>query len=936
MLRNAFGKLICTLLFLFISFITSAQQIRLSGRVLNQKNEPVAGATIAISSETRNIAADVEGRFSVSLNQGKKYTITVTAVGYQTKAVDEVEVAVDGDNVITIVMEVAAKEVAEVIVRSTARKENTSGLLNFQRNNVSLSSGLAADFIRRTPDKNTSEVLRRVSGASIQDNKFVIVRGLSDRYNQALINNAMLPSSEPDKKAFSFDVIPSQLIDNIIINKTATPDLTGEFAGGLVQINTKDIPSKNFITVGIGLGFNTQSIGKDFISNQRGATDWLGFDDRRNIPSSYPLTFSVYNTLPVEERRNIAASFRDDVWAETISTAGPIQSYNITWGNAVRGKKGSTFGSVIGLTYRNSKLLFNATKELFETGQNTQAFFSFNDRQNKYSTNVGGIVNLAWTKGKNKVAFKNLFNQLFEDNYYQRTGINTENLQDVNLRSSVLNQRTLFSSQLEGSHTLVSKLKFNWNLNYSYNNKEQPDLRVITYGRSIGTSNPFQVNLRGNNTNRFFSNLTDHGFGANGSLAYDFLIGEQKQTVKIGGSTTIRLRDFRATIFGYSEPSDVSLTFLPFDRIFARENFTKSNSFELITALQNPQDKYYGISALSAGYVMFDNKFADNWRIIWGTRVENFEQFLKSNQQGSDKAQVVLTQKFDFLPSVNITYNLGKSNIRAAGSRTVARPEFREIAPFAFFDFEVIASTAGQPNLVRSSILNADLRYEWYPKAGEVISAGFFYKDFTNPIELRLNSASVATRRQYEFQNAANATLYGGEVEFRKSLSFLAPAKSWLDKFYFTGNVSVIYSEVLLANTDPSGNPIAPTERPLQGQSPYLINAGFQYDSKAGTGLSLLYNRIGQRLALVGNADFGDIYERPRHLVDFQFSQKILKRKGEVRLTVSDIFNQPIETYENRNSAKAYNAEIDKTFSSYKPGTTFTLGFTYDFDLKGK
>lgn len=880
------------------------------------------------------MAADAEGRFSMTLDAAKQYVLSVSAVGYKTKEVEEVEVKLNDENVITIVLEVAAKEGTEIVIRSTVKRENTSGLLNFQRNNTSLSSGLAADFIRRTPDKNTSEVLRRVSGASIQDNKYVVVRGLSDRYNQALINNAMLPSSEPDKKAFSFDVIPSQLIDNIIINKTATPDLTGEFAGGLVQINTKDIPSKNFVTVGIGLGFNTQSIGKDFISNERGATDWLGFDDRRNIPSSYPMKFGEFNTLPVEQRRQIAADFRDDVWDEVRSVAGPIQSYNITWGNSVRGQKGSTFGSVVGVTYRNSKLVYTATKELFENdGQ--QAFFDFTDRQNKYSTNVGGIANFAWTKGKHKVAFKNLFNQLFEDNYYQRTGINTENLQDVQLRSSVLNQRTLFSSQLEGTHTFYSKLKFNWNFNYSYNNKEQPDLRVITYGKSIGTNNPFFVNLRGNNTNRFFSNLTDHAFGTNGSLSYDFTVGEQKQTVKVGGSATVRLRDFRATIFGYSEPTDVSLISLPFNSIFNASNFTKNNGFEMITALQNPQDKYYGISALSAGYVMFDNKFSEKWRLIWGTRVENFEQFLKSNQQGTEKAQVVLTKKLDFLPSANLTYNAGnKSNIRAAVSRTVARPEFREIAPFAFFDFEVIASTAGQPNLRRSSILNADLRYEWYPKAGEVLSAGVFFKDFTDPIELRLNSASVATRRQYEFQNAANATLYGAEVEFRKSLSFLSKSKQWLEKLYFTGNISLIYSEVLLSNVDASGVPAAPTARPLQGQSPYLINAGFQYDSKSGSGFSLLYNRIGQRLALVGNADFGDIYERPRHLFDFQFTQKILKRKGELRLTISDLLNQPIETYENRNVAKAFNSGTDKIFSSFTPGTTFTIGFTYDFDFK--
>jgi hypothetical protein len=936
MFRIALGKITITVFLLLISLFSAAQQIKLSGRILNQKNEPIAGATIALTNVERNVAADVEGRFTITLEQGKKYTITVSAVGYQTKAVDEVEVKTGDDNVITIILEVITKEVSEVVVRSTARKENTSGLLNFQRNNVSLSSGLAADFIRRTPDKNTGEVLRRVSGASIQDNKFVIVRGLSDRYNQALINNAQLPSSEPDKKAFSFDVIPSQLIDNIIINKTATPDLTGEFAGGLVQINTKDIPTKNFVTVGIGLGFNTQSAFKSFISNERGKTDWLGFDDRKSLPSSYPQKYGVYNTLPAQERRQISANFRDDVWAETNSQAGPIQSFNITWANAVRGKKGSAFGSVVGVTYRNSKLLYTATKELFDK-EGRQEFFDFTDRQNKYSTNVGGIVNLAWTKGKHKVAFKNLFNQLLEDNYYRRTGINTENLQEVNLRSSVLSQRTLLSSQLEGAHSFWSKLKLTWNLNYSYNHKEQPDLRVITYGRSIGTNDPFLLNNRGNNTNRFFSNLTDHAVGANGSLSYDFNIAEQKQTVKIGGNTTIRLRDFKAFIFGYSDPGDASLFAVPFDRIFLQENFIKNNGFEMITALQNPQDKYHGISALSGGFIMFDNKLADKWRLIWGARVENFDQFLKSNNQASDKAVVILTSKLDLLPSVNLSYNLSKkSNLRAAASRTVARPEFREIAPFGFFDFETISSIAGQPGLKRSSIINADLRYEWYPKAGEVISAGVFYKDFTDPIELRLNSASVATRRQYEFQNASSATLYGTEIEFRKNLSFFSNNAAWLEKLFFTGNVSVIYSQVTLGGLDQSGNPLPSTSRPLQGQSPYLVNAGFQYDSQEGTGLSLLYNRVGQRLALVGNADFGDIYERPRHLVDFQFSQKILKRKGEVRLTVSDIFNQPIETYENRNSKKSFNNGTDKTFSSFKPGTTVTVAFTYDFDLGKK
>lgn len=921
--------------FFLLLFSFANAQIKLSGKVVNSKNEPVAGVSVKIVGATGGTTTDVEGRYALNLSPGKKYELEFSTIGYTSKLVNDIEVGSGLDNELNIVLEVAAKDIEGVVVKATSRRqESTAALLNFQKNNIAVSSGLAADFIRRTPDKNTGEVLRRVSGASIQDNKFVVVRGLSDRYNSAFINGAQLPSSEPDKKAFSFDVIPSQLIDNIIINKTATPDLTGEFAGGIVQIQTKDIPTANQLIIGMSLGYNTQSTFKDFISNERGSTDWLGFDDQRKLPGAYPRKYLAFDRLSTAEQIEVAKSFKDHAYKETQSKAAPIQQYNLTWANVIKGKNGGSFGSVIGVTYRNSKMLYDATKVLYDKG-GQQAFFDYNDQQNKYNVNWGAIANIAWTKKKHKIAFKNLFNQLFEDNYYRRLGPNTDNLQDISLRSSVLNQRSLYSAQLEGTHQINWKdIKFTWNLNYAYNDKKQPDLRVQTYGRRIGTSDPYKLILTGNNTNRFFSDLKDNAFGYNASAAIPFNLGAQKQSFKIGGSATVRLRDFSAIILGYKDPSDPSLMFLPFDQIFLSQNFSQTG-FQLRTDLQNPQNKYYGVSALSAGYFMFDNKLSNKIRVIWGSRFENFEQFLKSNKQGDDKAQIIDTDKFDVLPSLNLTISPNtKTNIRIAASRTVARPEFREIAPFEFFDFEQIASTAGSPDLKRSSIINGDLRFELYPRAGELLSLGAFYKDFTDPIELRLNSASAATRRTYEFQNAEKAQLFGVEAEFRKSLSFLSSNTSWLEKFYFNGNVSVIFSEVSLGNIDPStGEKLPSTERPLQGQSPYLINAGFQYDGEKGTNISLLYNRIGQRLSLVGNNEFGDVYEKPRDLVDFQISQKIMKKKGELRLTIGDILGQAYTNYENRDNKKVYNGSSDKIFSSYKPGTTITVGFNYNFDL---
>jgi hypothetical protein len=925
MFRIAFGKLGITLILLFISLFSAAQQIKLSGRVLNQKNEPIAGATIAVAGMNNIIAADVEGSFNIVLEQGKKYMITVSAVGYQTKAVDEVEVKTGDDNVITIVMEVAAKEVSEVVVRSTARKENTSGLLNFQRNNVSLSSGLAADFIRRTPDKNTGEVLRRVSGASIQDNKFVVVRGLSDRYNQALINNALLPSSEPDKKAFSFDVIPSQLIDNIIINKTATPDLTGEFAGGLVQIQTKDVPLKNILSLGVSFGFNTQSVFNDFISNPRESSDWFGFDNgQRAIPPGF-LSRNEYAKVNDNQRAFQSQKFSSAVFNEIKSTALPTLAYSLTYGAGKKLNNRSSLGFVAGITYRNAQLLYTVERSLADFNGSVERKFS--DAQNRFSSSLGAVANISYTDKKTKISFKNLLNQLYDDNYYLRNGKNVLDGQDINFRSNFLNQRSLLSSQLELERQLSkSGIRLKLNGNFSYNLKTQPDLRTVSYIRASNTNDPF--GLVQDETGRFFSSLKDFGYGGSGSLNIPFQLFNQKQTLKAGGSTLIRVRDFQARNFRYrlDDNTNSSLLFLPFTEIF-KSDYIQPGKFFYSDETQN-EDKYFGISIINAGYAMFDNKINDKLRFVWGVRAEQFQQFL-TTKRSDLKRVIVNTNQLDWLPSLNVSYNLtSKHVVRIAGYRTVARPEFREIAPFSFFDFEQNYSVSGDTNLRRSNIWNADLRYEWYPKAGEGISIAGFYKRFKDPIELRALAAGSV--RRYQFQNAGFAETFGMELEIRKGLGFIS---SKIESFSIFSNFTLLQSIVSLSGVGVGGI-VQNFNRPLQGQSPYLINTGLQYNEKKGRfSGSILYNRIGERLNLAGGKDqlLFDIYERPRNLVDVQFAAKVMNKRGEVRLTVSDIFNQPFYLYENVNTKRSFQQGTDRLWNSFTPGTTFSLGFTYDF-----
>ncbi|MEY3563009.1 MAG: hypothetical protein RLZZ294_1015 [Bacteroidota bacterium] len=920
---------------LALSIESYAQTVLVQGKVINLRNEPVAGATIKVEETNKQFSANVEGMFRVSLEKGKKYSLLVSSTGYNSKLVSDIDAnSLNEDLVIVLEPKVVSGEA--IVIRSTRRQESTVALISFQKNNTSLSNGLAADFIKRTPDKNTGEVLKRVSGASIQDNRFVIVRGLSDRYNSAMLNGALLPSTEPDKKAFSFDMLPAAMIDNIIINKTATPEYTGEFSGGLVQVNTRDIPTKRVFSVGIGFGYNNQSTLRDFTSNARNRFDWLGFDDgSRNLPDSFPKTAQEYRTLGknaagLNKQIELTKLFSGDAYVEEVRTAEPIKNYVITYANTHSFKNGGQLGTLLSVNYRNARLMYNVGRAFYEAdGKNV---FEYNDQQNHYQVTNGAVMNLSYVQKRSKISFKNIFNQFYEDNYYSRTGYNTNRLNDLRFYSSFLNQRTLFSTQLEGEHQLTKTgIKFKWNGNGGYNWKKQPDLRSALYARRIGTNEAYEIDP--DDTRRFYSDLKDFSVGTTGQFIVPMSWGgKDKQTLKFGGSNLTRVRDFRSRIFRYNITNFNSFiaSNANKDLIAAFRPTNMGISGYILEDFTNNQDRYFGASLLNAAYMMLDNKFSD-LRLVWGLRAENFQQLLTSKIQTGERS-VLLTKKWDFLPSANLMYSLNsKQNFRLSASRTVARPEFRELAPFAFFDYETNYGVKGDTSLRRSSVLNYDARYEWYPKSNESITIGAFYKDFTDPIEFRLDPASNADSRRYFYQNATSARTYGLEIEVRKGMEFLSPS---LKNLFFFGNYTLTSSEVRF-NDLSAGDKEITAARPLQGQSPYLINAGFQWTSEKFNA-SLLYNRVGERLALVGNTEFPNVYERPRNQLDFQISKKILSNNGELKLNIADMINNPFYFYENIDQSFAFKKGVDRMFSNYKPGTTVTLTFTYDFDLDKK
>lgn len=911
---------------------------KIIGKVTDEKTgEPLIGVFVIVKNTDKGASTDVEGRYSIDINSGE-YLLEFRYLGYKTKVLSDVVVKEGETTTANVLMPEEGKtnSLSEVVVTATRKKESVNSLYVAQKNNVAVSSGISADIIQRSPDRNTGEVLKRVSGASIRDNKFVIIRGLSDRYNAAMINNAQMQSTEPDKKAFSFDIIPSNLIDNIVISKTASPDLPGDFAGGVVQVLTKDVPDDNFINVGFTAGFNTQTTFKDFRSNERGSMTYLGFAGNKNsLPSSFGNDYLYYRGALTKDQRLEAAKQLPNSYPEKTATAMPNSGFQISLGNRTKLKNGGKFGTVVGITHRNS---FTILPD-FIRGNYTEGgginFYSTED-QYRYSSNLAAIANFTYVKNKTKITLKNLFNQLYDNTYYERQGYSVSSLQQINLYSSVPSERRAINTQLEGEHAVGKRnIKFVWNLSYSNLNAKQEDLRTAFYQRSISLdanekpvfdpSAPYKI--VDDNTRRYFSELKDNSYGANLSATYPFEMFGQKQNLKVGYLGLYKDRTFEARTFQYQpyDPAtfDEHLTEQPLGTIFDQSHLS-ANGFELLE-ITNPTDRYDAHSMLNAGFVMFDNSFGDKWRLSWGMRFESYSQTLKAIDLSG--AVINKTTVFnDPLPSLNLSYSPNdKTKLRFSASQTVNRPEFREIAPFQFVDYENNWTIIGNPQLKRANITNLDVRYELYPNPGEVITIGGFYKYFQNPIEAVMDDQSNLDLLIFGYKNAPSATAAGLEIDVRKNLSFLGHAK-WLKSFTLGGNFTYIHSRV-----DASSFGLT-KDRPLQGQSPYIVNFSCLYnDAKTGLALSALYNRIGERIYIVGNKTIPTTWENSRDVIDLQISKQILKKRAEIKLTIADLLNQPTTFYWNGDTKDGYSDSKDLKFQSYKRGTTFTLGFTYKF-----
>jgi outer membrane receptor for ferrienterochelin and colicin len=922
---------------LFFSFV-QAQNGRITGKVVNEKNEPLVGVSVKITGEPGGIATDVEGRYTLSLSTGKKYELEFTVIAYETKTITDVEVTGGQLNELNVVLAQKAKEGENVVVtsrRSSARLESVNAAISFQKNTNTVASVISAESIRRSPDKNTGEVLKRTPGTSIQEGKYLVVRGLADRYNQAMLNGILLSSTEADRKTFSFDLFPASMIDNIIINKAFVPELPGEWAGGLVQVNTRDIPATAFFNVQMGTGINTQTISKDFFTYHGGKLDFLGIDDgTRSLPPSY-ISKSQFQGLSLPEKIEVGKQF-ENIWTPK-KIASPVNASFQTSGGFTKKFNGQKqLGVILGLTY-------NLTNRFGELGNNGFDFGSptvtrqFNYDDDKYIQDVlwGALGTLTFQfNNNNKISYKTIFNVNTSKYVTLRAGLlnNGRSVFD-SLKGTELGfkQNMFWNSQLSGEHNLPGPgLKLKWYGAFNILDAYIPDQRRLTYIKDNENNQPYLANLNDvlsqQSGSRFYQFLNDYVYTAGGDLSKNFKAFGLNQMVKIGYLFQVRDRLFDSKPFSIYLPSgNTALRRLAPEDIFHPDNFGNGtdNKFAF-DAIGGNIYRYLANNILNAGFIQFDNQISPAFRVVWGLRIENFDQLMGSVKKWDPRHSH--TEVTDYLPGINATIKLNsKTNIRISGSQTVVRPELRELATFQFYDFDLNATIQGSPGLKRTKITNGDLRYELYPRAGELFTLGVFYKHFDKPIEQTFNLGGGGSST-FNFSNPEKAEAYGAELEFRKKLDFANALKN----FTFLTNLSYIKSKV----TDEKLS----LDRPLQGQSNYLINAGLLFDhEKTGINASILYNQIGERIAYVGTSpsggtvDFPDIWESSRPLLDFQATKKVLKNKGEIRMSVSDILNKRLYFYQNVDGNTKLNKGQDSYRFTRRYGSTISLTIGYNF-----
>lgn len=886
---------------LLVATSITALAANIKGKVVDrQTGEALIGATVMVGDN--GCATDVNGEFELKGLKKGSHTIIIKYVGYKNFSIKTT--ASDSPNAepVKIEMESDQQVLGEVKVTGMARKNTDAAMIEAAKLSDQVVSNISAQEIRRTQDNNAGEVIRRVPGVSLIEDKFVMVRGLSQRYNNVWINGGAVPSSEADSRAFSFDIIPSSQIDNLVIVKSPSAEYPSDFTGGFIQINTKDIPSQNTFSVSVGGNWNDATDFKDF--------------RYANLSSDYIKDGAV----------SILGSGLNNDWR--VKSRKPIGDLKLGADWSLRWTIGeSKLGMVGAVNYTNETRSFtDMQNNLFGVydSANDRSNYLRRSTDNQYNNNsrLGAMLNLALLSksGNNKYELKNIFNRLVNERYTDRVGIDAQSNNEIGAEY-YYRSRITYNTQLTGKHTFTDD-HLEWSASYSYANRRMPDRKRYT----INDQNDNIIQLTSSNDiNREFTKLDEHIMSANINEKHDFHFGSFEPSLRIGAYGEYRTREYKTRQFLYTwdpQNNDLPEGFRRMDmtELLSNEQYLGGNGLNILEDLVM-RNNYKGHNTLGAGYLAASVPVG-KLNIYAGVRYEfNQMELITNSRDDVESPKSKFYRNRDFFPSVNTVYKFDdKHQVRLAYGKSVNRPEFREVSPSVYYDFDLASNVQGKVDLKSCYIHNVDLRYEFYPSRGEQITIAGFYKHFSNPIEWTYTVAG-GTDLVYSYENAESADNFGVELDIRKDLSFIG-----LRNFSLSFNGTLIHSRVNF----PAGSRYE--NRPMQGQSPYLVNTGLFYkNDKQQLSLSLLYNRIGKRIIGVGrsegstgsedNARVPDSYEMPRDVLDFTISKKFGSH-WEIKANIRDILAQKVsyKQFAEAKNADGSTREVVQITRQYKPG----------------
>lgn len=927
----------CFILVTFAISTISAQGIR--GTIRDEKTgETIIGATVMLPNTTTGTVTDFDGKYFLKLQPGS-YNIQVSFVSYETKTILGVIVKDDETTVLDIQLGGADVELDEIIITAKENKRSENSILVLQKKSAKIMDGISAEQISKLGDDNAAGALKRVTGISVQSNKYVFVRGLGDRYTKTTLNNAEIPSLDPERNSVQMDLFPSNIIDNILVSKTFTPDMPGEATGGLVNIITRDFPDEFNLQFSASLGYNTQaSLNNQYISRKKGKYDWMGMDGGfRDVPdaartwintmpgrNAEQIIFPYYNADEIAE---FTKSFNTDV-VPVQKKSFLNQRYKLSFGNKFKLKKQKELGLNMAFSYANEYKYFDDGEIGLWQDEIPSSNKVVKDRKGQQDVIISALINTSFRiNSNNKIGLRLMRNQAGSALGRYREGLfNYESPETfIQERSISYLERNFTMGQLYGKHVLPNfgNMIINWLSSYTYMQQNEPDAVFFKNLFEYDTNEELNFRFKTNELpNRVYRNMGEINFDNKIDIELPIRLLSSSDKLKFGGSYLYKSRtsaqekiELRLDNVAYTGnlELDGNIPDLIDNNIISSTN--ELGLFYTMDAENNRLNSYTSTASLIGAYAMFDILLTDKLRAIFGARFEGSDMQTANSSAVNYKSGSLI--KHDILPSLNLVYSLQESmNLRIAYGRTIARPQFKEFAPQSFYDYKIGMRLNGNPELERALIDNIDLRWEYYFNNGQMLAVSGFYKNFENAIEMRLDPGSE--NFEITYINSPKAILYGIELELRKNLGFI----SLLRDFKIGGNFTLVQSSVELTETEKDYR--GQETRKMVGQAPYVANAYLGYHNiKANLSANIGFNISGSKMLLITAQATPYIYERPKPDLNFNITKGI-GNNFSLQFSVDNILNSEYKAVYN------YPEEYGGDHINIK----YTEGITYALKLK--